>query len=592
MHTPYRTHTCGQLRPEHIGQRVVLSGWLARSRELGGILFLVLRGDDGIVQLVVDEQGDLRERVSATAQESTVRIQGTVRARPEGMHTPEMPTGQVEVVLEQLEVLGACAQLPFPIEGKVPVNEATRLRHRYLDLRSERMHRNVHMRSQIIGFLRQSMSRRGFTEVHTPILTVSSPEGARDYLVPARLHPGKFYALPQAPQQFKQLLMASGFERYFQIAPCFRDEAGRMDRSPGEFYQLDMEMAFVTQEEIFEVVESLMIETFSHFSAAPLNDPFPRIPWRESMARWGTDKPDMRFGMELQELTGSVSAHGPEFLRARVEQGERVQGLVVPGGAALSRKEFAQLEKHIKGHGESAFAWLAWSGEGEWRGSLAKQLSEPWREQLEALPEAAPGCAVVFISAPALRAQVLTGRLRSLLGKQLGLIKQERFAFCWVVDFPMFELDEETGQLVFSHNPFSMPQGGMESLMEQDPLKILAYQYDLVCNGYELSSGAIRNHRPDIMARAFEMAGYPASALEDKFGALHRAFQYGAPPHGGIAPGIERILMLLLGEENIREVVPFPMNAQAQDVMMGGPGEVSAAQLEELQLALITPASE
>jgi len=590
----FRTHRCGALRAEHRGESVRLAGWLARVRELGGILFLVLRGDDGEVQLVIDpnDREDLVDLIEHARIESTVRVEGEVRLRPEGTENPNLATGEVEVVVSAIEVLGESKQLPFTVSGKNNASEHARLEHRYLDLRRRRPHRNIRMRSEIIQFIRQAMIARGFLEVHTPILTVSSPEGARDFLVPARLHPGKFYALPQAPQQFKQLLMASGFERYFQIAPCFRDEAGRLDRSPGEFYQLDMEMAFVTQDEIFEVVEGLMIELFGHFSSWRITDPFPRIPWREAMARWGSDKPDMRFGMELQDVTEILREHGPEFLqRALQEPKTSARALVLPGGASLSRKVFEQYGKELEGEGGSGLSWLGLGEDGSWRGSWAKHLKQaPALEQhLRALPGFEPGCALLFVTEKDLLAMKLAGRLRARLGREFGLIEEEVFAFCWIVDFPMYEEDEETGEVVFSHNPFSMPQGGLEALESMDPLEILAYQYDLVCNGYELSSGAIRNHRPDIMARAFEIAGYPPEALEEKFGALYRAFQYGPPPHGGIAPGIERILMLLLGEENIREVVPFPMNSKAQDVMMGAPGVVAREQLDELYLKSVKP---
>lgn len=592
----FRTHRCGELRAEHCGESVVLAGWLARVRELGGILFLVLRGDDGEVQLVIDpnDREDLVERLDRARIESTVRVEGEVRLRPEGTENPRLATGEVEVVVSSFEVLGEAKQLPFTVSGKNNASEHARLQHRYLDLRRERPHRNIRMRSEIINYIRQAMIARGFIEVHTPILTVSSPEGARDFLVPARLHPGKFYALPQAPQQFKQLLMASGFERYFQIAPCFRDEAGRLDRSPGEFYQLDLEMAFVTQDEIFETVEGLMLELFRRFSEWRIIEPFPRIPWREAMNRWGSDKPDLRFGMELQDVSEVLHEHGPEFLQRALEpQGTSARALVLPEGAALSRKVFEQYGKELEGEGGSGLSWLGWSEDGSWRGSWAKHLaSAPALEQhLRQLPGAEPGCAFLFIVEKDLLAMKLAGRLRARLGKEFGMIEEEVFSFCWIVDFPMYEEDEETGQIVFSHNPFSMPRGGLEALESMDPLEILANQYDLVCNGYELSSGAIRNHRPDIMARAFEIAGYPPEALEEKFGALHGAFQYGPPPHGGIAPGIERILMLLLGEENLREVVPFPMNSRAQDVMMGAPGTVSQEQLDELNLRLIEPKS-
>ena len=590
----YRTHTCGQLRPTHIGQQVVLSGWVAKIRELGGIHFLVLRDHYGRVQLVMEDLDDncvLDNALDNVRVEATIRVEGIVRARPEGTFNQEMQTGQIEVVIRSIEVLGASAPLPFTIDGKARASEQQRLKHRYLDLRQQKLHHNIAMRSKITNFLRQAMIARDFTEVQTPILTASSPEGARDYLVPARLHPGKFYALPQAPQQFKQLLMASGFDRYFQIAPCFRDEAGRADRSPGEFYQLDLEMAFVTQEEIFEVVEGVMIETFTEFSDYQLPHPFPHLTWHDAMNSYGSDKPDLRFEMRLQHVTEALQRCGVDFIEEKLAAGESAVALVIPDAAGEPRSYFLELDKYIRGLGSSPMAWVTVKDDGSLAGSIGKKLNQDARQHLSSLEEVSPGAAICLVFGKHLRACQVAGKLRSKLGVERDLIEHDIFRFAWIVDFPMYEEDEETGEIVFSHNPFSMPQGGLEALETKSPLDILAYQYDLVCNGLELSSGAIRNHRRDIMERAFSIAGYPREELEQRFGALYEAFAYGPPPHGGIAPGIERILMLLLDEPNIRDVVAFPMNQRAQDLLMGSPSEVTKAQLDELHITTIKPRS-
>lgn len=587
----YRTHQCANLSAADCGQEVVLSGWLHRVRELGELLFLVLRDSSGQIQLVLDPRdgGWDHDLVKSLRLEATVRVEGVVRERPKGTENAQMATGLIEVEVRRIELLGPSSPLPFPIERPEEANEALRLKYRFLELRQEGLQSRIIMRSKIISYLRQAMIERGFLEVQTPILTASSPEGARDYLVPSRHYPGQFYALPQAPQQFKQLLMASGIERYFQIAPCFRDEDGRQDRSAGEFYQLDMEMAFVEQEDIFELVEGLMIELFSHFSSWTLPAPFPRIPYREAIARYGSDKPDLRFGLELQDVTSIFAGGAPKWLEEALGRGEQVQALVVPGYGDRSRKEFEALETFLRGHQAPGLIWMV-PGQEAWRGSsLAKQLSPEQKAALEALPSAGPGCAYLMVVGPHLRACTWLGRLRSKLGQDLGLIEPDIFRFCWIVDFPMYEEDEHTGQVVFSHNPFSMPQGGMEALQTKDPLEILAYQYDIVCNGLELSSGAIRNHRTDVMVKAFEVAGYSAQDVEARFGALYKAFQYGPPPHGGIAPGIDRIVMMLTGAQHIRDVVAFPMTSRAQDLLMGAPAPVNQAQLDELHLQLKAP---
>ncbi len=581
----YRTHGCGELGAEHVGAQVVLSGWIHRVRELGGLTFVVLRDASGLVQLAIDPN----DRTEDLRPEATARVTGVVRARPGGASNAEMATGAIEVEASTFEVLASCATLPFTLHEGPAAGEQIRLEHRYLDLRRAKMRRNMELRDEVIAHMRRWMRARGFMEVQTPILTASSPEGARDYLVPSRLHPGAFYALPQAPQQFKQLLMASGVERYFQIAPCFRDESSRADRSPGEFYQLDLEMAFVEQEEIFEMVEALMIELFETYGNREVPRPFPRIPYAEAIARYGSDKPDLRFGVELQRVDASFTECALGFLRgpATSEEGA-VVALVAPGFAGATRKQIEALEARARQVGGGGVAWLGVTESGERRGSLGKKLTDAEVAALMALPGAEPGCAVLLLAGGrAHKVCEVAGQIRLELGRTLGLIDTSAHRFAWIVDFPMYERDEETGEVVFSHNPFSMPQGGLEALRTKDPLDVLAYQYDIVCDGLELSSGAIRNHRPDLMIEAFGIAGYPADEVERQFGALYKAFQFGPPPHGGIAPGVERILMLLTDAESIRDVVPFPMNQRAQDVMMGAPARVSQAQLDELRIALV-----
>ena len=589
----YRTHKCNELRASNIGDSVVLSGWLANQRDQGGILFIALRDHYGITQLTLQNDNPAYDVLSALRVESTIRIEGEVIARPKGQSNSSMETGDIEVLVKKAEVLATSDIIPFPIVDDPKTNEAIRMKNRYLDLRRPNLHKNIVLRSNVISFIRRRMTERGFQEIQTPILTVSSPEGARDYLVPSRVHPGKFYALPQAPQQFKQLLMTAGFDRYFQIAPCFRDEDGRADRSPGEFYQLDLEMSFVTQEEVFQEVEAVMIEIFEEFSDWRVEAPFPRIPYKEAMAKYGIDKPDLRYGMLLQDVSEILKDCALNFISNVIQAGGSAQALVVPGVAGQSRKFFDGLDKLIKSQGGGGVAWVAFTEEGGLKGSIAKKLSEHEIDAFKGLDDWAPGCAVlVVVDSKLENAQSRTGLLRVELGKQLDLPEKEVFKFCWIVDFPMYEWTEEEERVDFSHNPFSMPQGEMDALNNKDPLDILAWQYDIVCNGVELSSGAIRNHRPDIMVKAFELAGYTRQDVEEEFGGMFRAFQYGPPPHGGLAPGVDRIVMLLANEPNIREIIPFPMNLKAQDLLMGAPSTVSKEQLEELHLAIVLPEEE
>jgi aspartyl-tRNA synthetase len=586
----YRTHKCNELNATHVGQSVILSGWIANKRDKGGVLFIVLRDHYGTTQITVQSDEACYEELSSLRVEGTIRIEGEVISRPEGQINAQMTTGEIEVKVKAVRVLSTSDILPFPIVDDPKVNEAIRMENRFLDLRRGPLHRNIVLRSNVISFIRQEMTDMGFLEIQTPILTVSSPEGARDYLVPSRVHPGQFYALPQAPQQFKQLLMTSGFDRYFQIAPCFRDEDGRADRSPGEFYQLDLEMAFVTQEDVFQAVEALMIRVFKQFSDWRVEEPFQRIPFRDAMNKYGSDKPDLRFGMLLQDVSEILKESQLNFISTPIQEGGSAQALVVPGVAGESRKFFDGLDKMIKGHGAGGVAWVAFPEDGTLKGSIAKKLSDAELDQLKGLDEWAPGCAVlILVGQDRERVQGWTGALRAELGAKLGLIEENVYKFCWIVDVPMYEWNEEEERVDFSHNPFSMPQGELDALMNKDPLDILAWQYDIVCNGVELSSGAIRNHRPDIMVKAFELAGYSRADVEEKFGGMFRAFQYGPPPHGGLAPGIDRIVMLLAQEQNIREVITFPMNLKAKDLLMGAPAEVTQRQLDELHISIVMP---
>ena len=585
MH-PYRTHTCGELRERHAGQTIRLSGWIHRKRDHGGVLFLDLRDHYGITQLVISPESDAATTAAKIPRESVIRVEGEVRQRPPETINRTMKTGEIEIAVGELEVLSPAEPLPFPVADESEVGESTRLSYRFLDLRRAGLHRRIQLRSEVIASIRRRMTEMGFAEFQTPILTSSSPEGARDYLVPSRLYPGRFYALPQAPQQFKQMLMVSGFDRYFQIAPCFRDEDARADRSPGEFYQLDLEMAFVEQEDVFAVVEELFSGLFREFTnwevTAP---PFPRISHAEAILRFGTDKPDLRFGLEIQDLSGIFAASSFRLFRDIVAAGGVVRALCVPALEAQPRSFFDSLEAFVKEAGGKGLAYLI-NGAQSASGPVAAALEQSVRSRIVEACSAAPGSAIFFIAGAPAEAALLAGRLRLHLAERLGLCRKNCYEFCWIVDFPMYEWDEERACAAFSHNPFSMPQGGMAALETQSPLDIKAYQYDIVCNGLELSSGAIRNHRPDIMYKAFEIAGYPRVEVDRRFGGMIRALSYGAPPHGGIAPGIDRIVMLLADEPNIREVIAFPMNQNGQDPLMGAPGEVSPGQLRELHIAV------
>ncbi|MBZ6229703.1 aspartate--tRNA ligase [Streptomyces olivaceus] len=581
----YRSHTCGELRSSDVGTDVRLSGWLHNRRDLGGILFIDLRDHHGITQLVARPGTEAYEALDKLTKESTVRVDGRVVSRGADNVNSDLPTGEVEVEVGEVELLGAAQPLPFTINTEDGVNEERRLEYRFLDLRRERMHRNIMLRTQVISSIRSKMVALGFNEMATPILTATSPEGARDFVVPSRLHAGRFYALPQAPQQFKQLLMISGFDRYFQIAPCFRDEDARADRSPGEFYQLDVEMSFVEQEDVFQPVERLMTELFEEFgNGRHVTSPFPRIPFREAMLKYGSDKPDLRARLELADISDIFA--GSEF---KAFAGKHVRALPVPDVAGRPRKFFDQLGDYAVEQGAKGLAWVRVAEDGSLTGPIAKFLTEENVAELTKRLSLAAGHAVFFGAGEFDEVSKIMGAVRVEAAKRAGHFEENVFRFCWIVDFPMYEKDEETGKIDFSHNPFSMPQGGMDALENQDPLDILAWQYDIVCNGVELSSGAIRNHEPEIMLKAFGIAGYDEETVEREFAGMLRAFRFGAPPHGGIAPGVDRIVMLLADEPNIRETIAFPLNGNAQDLMMGAPTELEETRLRELHLTVRKP---
>jgi aspartyl-tRNA synthetase len=589
MHA-YRTHTCGDLRSSDAGSNVRLSGWVHRKRDHGGLLFVDLRDHYGLTQLVLHPETPGFAVVERLRAESVIRIDGEVVLREAGTINPNLPTGEVEVRVKAVEVLSEAAELPMPVFGDQEYPEDIRLKHRYLDLRRERLHRNIALRSKVISSIRRRMVDQGFLEYQTPILTASSPEGARDFLVPSRLHAGKFYALPQAPQQFKQLLMVSGFDRYFQIAPCFRDEDLRADRSL-EFYQLDVEMSFVTQEDVFAAIEPVMHGVFEEFADGKAVDayPFVRIPYKEAMAKYGTDKPDLRNPIEMQDVSDHFRDGGfGLFARILGTEGNAVWG--IPGPKAGSRAFCDRMNSWAQGEGQPGLGYIFWSeDQGAWGGPIAKNLGQDEATAVMTQLGLGQGDAAFFVAGDPRVFVKFAGNARIKLGQELGLISDDVFRFCWIVDYPMFEWNEEEKKVDFSHNPFSMPQGELEALNGADPLDILAYQYDIVCNGYELCSGAIRNHKAEIMLKAFEIAGYGPEVVEGQFGGMLNAFRYGAPPHGGLAPGIDRIVMLLAGETAIREVIAFPLNQQGEDLLMNAPTEASERQLKDVHIRTALP---
>jgi aspartyl-tRNA synthetase len=590
MHA-YRTHVCGELRSSHVGETVRVSGWVHRKRDHGDLVFIDLRDHYGMVQIVTEVDGPAFGVIESLRNESVVTITGRVVARAPEAVNPNIPTGEIEIRIDEAVVQSAAQELPIPVAGDQDYPEELRLRYRFLDLRRERLHANIMLRSSVIASLRRRMTDQGFTEFQTPILTASSPEGARDFLVPSRMHPGKFYALPQAPQMFKQLLMVAGFDRYFQIAPCFRDEDARADRSPGEFYQLDFEMSFVTQEDVFQTIEPVLAGVFEEFANGKSVTPagtFPRIPFAEAMLKYGSDKPDLRNPLIIQDVTEHFQGSGFGIFASIVESGGRIRAIPAPGAGAGSRKFFDDMNNWARGEGHSGLGYINIK-EGVPGGPIAKNHGEDATARLIDALGLGPNDGVFFAAGKELQAAKLAGAARTRVAEVLGLIEQGCFKFCWIVDFPMFEYDEEAKKVDFSHNPFSMPQGEMEALETMDPLDILAWQYDIVCNGVELSSGAIRNHRPDIMYKAFEIAGYSAEDVEKNFSGMLNAFKFGAPPHGGSAPGVDRMVMLLADEPNLREVVLFPMNQRAEDLMMGAPSLVSPKQLRELSIRIMEP---
>ena len=585
----YRSHTCGELTAEAAGSEVRLSGWVHRVRDHGGVLFIDLRDHYGITQVIADNDSPAFADLERLRAETVIRIDGRVKLRDPALVNPRLTTGEIEVYATACEVLGPAEDLPLPVFGDQDYPEETRLTYRFLDLRRESLHRNIMLRSQVIRSLRNRMWDAGFTEFQTPIITASSPEGARDFLVPSRLHPGKFYALPQAPQQFKQLIMVAGFDRYFQIAPCFRDEDPRADRSPTDFYQLDIEMSFVEQEDVFATVQPVIQGLFEEFGGGrPVDPDWPRIPYGEAMLKYGSDKPDLRNPIEMQDVSAEFRGSGFAIFARLLEQpGNEVRAIPAPGGG--SRKFADRMNAYAQGQGLPGMGYIFWrraeDGTTEAAGPIAKALGPERTEAIRARLGLAEGDAVFFLAGRPEQFQPVAGRARNEIGRELGLIDENRFKFAWIVDFPMYERGDD-GRIDFSHNPFSMPQGGIEAL-SGDPLAVLGYQYDLACNGYELVSGAIRNHRPEIMFKAFELAGYGRDEVEKRFGGMVKAFRYGAPPHGGCAAGIDRIVMLLADEANIREVIMFPMNQRAEDLMMGAPSEPTSEQLRELHLRIV-----
>src|SRR5690348_15939257 len=593
----YRTHHGGQLRASDIGKDVRLSGWVHRVRDHGGVLFIDLRDHYGITQVVADPDSPAFKIAETLRAEWVVRVDGKVRHRPEGTVNPDLPTGEVEVYVNEIEVLGAAGELPLPVFGEQDYPEEIRLKYRFLDLRRDKLHQNIILRGQVIDSIRRRMKDGGFFEFQTPILTASSPEGARDFLVPSRLHPGKFYALPQAPQQFKQLIMIAGFDRYFQIAPCFRDEDARADRSPGEFYQLDLEMSFVTQDDVFAAVEPVIRGVFEEFAGGKSVTPkFPLIPYAQALAKYGTDKPDLRNPIEMQDVCEAFRGSGFKIFANILANDSKAQVWAIPAPKGGNRAFCDRMNSWAQGEGQPGLGYIFWrEGEEGGAGPLAKNIGPERTKKIADQLKLGIGDAVFFVAGLPKNFVKFAGLARTRVGEELGLIAKDRFDFCWIVDFPMYEWNEEEKRIDFSHNPFSMPNMSVEDFLALDPsdndklLSIKAFQYDIVCNGVELSSGAIRNHRPEVMKKAFAIAGYGEDVLEKKFGGMLRALTYGAPPHGGIAPGIDRIVMLLAGEENLREVVLFPMNQRAEDLLMGAPSEVTQKQLRELNIRLDLP---
>ena len=589
----YRTHNCNQLRKENIDTNIYLSGWINKKRDHGNLLFIDLRDNYGITQCIIDKENNNFSELEKTQLETVIKVQGKVINRSNETINKDIETGEIEVVIEKFEVLGTCKELPMPVFSDQEYAEEIRLKYRFLDLRRKKIHENIILRSKVISYIRNEMTKIGFLEFQTPILTSSSPEGARDFLVPSRLNPGKFYALPQAPQQFKQLIMVSGFDRYFQIAPCFRDEDARADRSPGEFYQLDLEMSFVEQEDVFNVVETLLVNTFKKFSDKKLmHDQFPKISYAESMLKYGSDKPDLRNPLIINDITEIFKRDDVSFeiFKKLVKSGSKVRCISTKNTKDKPRSFFDNIDKWAKEQGASGLAYFTIEEEGDLsaKGPVGKFFSKEALAEIMKKTNAEVGDSIFMACGKQNELEKITAQARDKIAKDLDLIDNNIFAFCWIVDYPMFEMDENTNNIKFSHNPFSMPQGDLNDKNLENPLDILAYQYDIVCNGIELSSGAIRNHKPDLMYKLFSIAGYDKSQVDEKFSGMINALSFGAPPHGGIAPGIDRIVMLLANEKNIREVTMFPMNQNAQDLMMNAPSDVTEDQLKELGLALKT----